>query len=204
MRVCYSDEMRKADSIAIEKYGIPGVVLMENAALACVAEIEKLNSDVSKLKVAIFCGKGNNGGDGFAIARHLYSKNCDVTVFLTSGTEFKGDALINFEIIKRMNLKIINLKEVPGDLDRYDLIVDAIFGTGIKGKITGFNFELIDAINQYSKYTLSVDIPSGINADTGEVCSVCVNAYKTVTFAAYKAGLLMYPGADVSTENVKS
>ena len=202
MKVCYSDEMRNIDKAAMEKAGIPGMVLMENAAIACVDEIEKLYTNLEGLNVAIFCGKGNNGGDGFAIARHLYNKKCDVTVFLTCGNDFKGDALLNFEIIKRMNLNIINLSQVLPDFKQYDLIVDAIFGTGIKGEITGLNFDVINAINDLSAYTLSVDVPSGIDSDSGNICTACVKADKTVTFAAYKAGLLMYPGSDYAGDIV--
>ena len=202
MKVCYSDEMRNIDKAAIEKAGIPGIVLMENAAIVCVDEIKKLYTNLEGLKVAIFCGKGNNGGDGFAIARHLYNKKCNVTVFLTCGNDFEGDALLNFEIIKRMNLNIINLSQVPLDFKQYDLIVDAIFGTGVKGEITGLNYDVINAINDSSAYILSVDVPSGIDSDSGKICSVCVKADKTVTFAAYKVGLLMYPGADYAGDIV--
>ena len=196
MKVCYSNEMKKIDEIAIHKAGIPGIVLMENAGITCIGEIQKTYNNLEGLKVAIFCGKGNNGGDGFVIARHLHNKKCDVTVYLTCGKDFSEDARINFDIIKSMGLNVIELIQPPHNLNQYDLIIDAIFGTGIKGEITGLNYDVINEINAAQVYTLSVDIPSGIDSDSGEICSVCVKANKTVTFAAYKAGLLMYPGAD--------
>lgn len=202
MRVFYSEEMRSIDRIAMEKYKIPGIVLMENAAIACVKEIEKLYKDFVCPNVGIFCGKGNNGGDGFAIARHLHNKGYNVTVFLTAGDNILGDAFINFEILSEMGIKVINLQNAPQSLDEFDLIIDAIFGTGFKGEVNGLCKDVINAINDSSVYTIAVDIPSGVNADSGEVKSVCIKADKTMTFAAYKAGLLMYPGADYVGELV--
>lgn len=196
MKACTSAQMRLIDKSASEFGGIPSIVLMENAAIACVNEITKLGSIGSAV---IFCGKGNNGGDGFAVARHLFNKGIKVTVYLVCGSDFSGDALINYEIISRMGINIIELNDTDL-LNLYisnsDITVDAIFGTGIHGEITGLAADVIEEINNHSKFTLSIDIPSGINADTGEICGLCVNADVTVTFAAYKTGLLMFPGAD--------
>jgi len=196
MKVCYSNEMKKIDEIAIHKAGIPGIVLMENAGIACIGEIQKIYNNLEGLNVALFCGKGNNGGDGFVIARHLHNKKCNVTVYLTCGKDFSKDAHINFDIIKSMDLNIVELTQPPRNLNQYDLIIDAILGTGIKGEVTGLTYDVINEINSSQVYTLSVDVPSGIDSDRGQICSVCVKADKTVTFAAYKAGLLLYPGAD--------
>ncbi len=196
MKACTSAQMRAIDKSAEELGGIPSIVLMENAAIACMEEITK---DKSIKKVAIFCGKGNNGGDGFALARHLFNKGLHVCVYLVCGSDFSGDALINFEIISKMGINIIELYDADMskfELKFYDMVIDAIFGTGIKGKIEGLASEIIEAVNENCKNILSIDIPSGINADTGEICGVCIKADKTVTFAAYKLGLLLYPGAD--------
>ena len=188
--------MRMIDKSAVEYGGIPSIVLMENAAIACVNEA--LKHDCVKSAV-IFCGKGNNGGDGFAVARHLHNKGIKVSVYLVCGSDFSGDALINYEIISRMGVRIVELNDTDL-LNLYisnaDITIDAIFGTGIHGEITGLAAEVIEEINKNSRFTLSVDIPSGISADTGEICGICVNADVTVTFAAYKTGLLMFPGAD--------
>ena len=167
--------MRKSDSDCIEKAGIPGIVLMENAAQGCVSEIVKDFPDISKKRVACFCGKGNNGGDGLAIARLLSRKGADVTVFLTHGDSYRGDAATNREIINHMDLNICHISDNTGDIiHSYDIIVDAIFGTGMYGEVDDETFALINSINNSGKYVLSVDIPSGIAADTGEICGACV------------------------------
>ncbi|MBQ3038317.1 MAG: NAD(P)H-hydrate dehydratase [Clostridia bacterium] len=197
-KVCTSEQMREIDRLAGELGGIPPVVLMENAAISCVEEI---NSEVKK--AVIFCGKGNNGGDGFAIARHLYNRGVEVSIYLVCGTDFKGDALINYEIISKYPIDIYEFDEAEFiDINRYDIIIDAIFGTGISGEIYGAAHNAIELINTSNVYTMSVDIPSGVNADNGQICGICVKADKTVTFAAYKHGQLLFPGADFCGELV--
>lgn len=200
MKVCTAEQMRRIDKSASEFGAIPSIVLMENAAFACVRLI--LNIENVKT-VAVFCGKGNNGGDGFAIARHLFMRGIDTEVYLVCGSDFSKDALINYEIISRMGIKIKEVNDTDL-LDLYiknaDVVVDAIFGTGVSGEISGIAAEVIDIINHNASTVVSVDIPSGINADTGEVCGVGIKADKTVTFAAYKKGLLLFPGADFAGE----
>lgn len=195
MKICTAAQMRSMDSDAIKKVGIPGIILMENAAIACTKIIERL----SVKKIGIFCGNGNNGGDGFAIARHLMGKNYEVTIFLVCGEEFSKDAFVNYNILRKMGANIIKLTEdnfSEYDITSGDLIVDAIFGTGVHGEIMGLAADVIKRINNNAKKVLSVDIPSGVNSDTGEICSVAVKADITVTFAAYKCGMFLYPGAD--------
>lgn len=205
MKACFAEQMRRIDRSASEIGGIPSIVLMENAALSCVDEIYKTFSNVNNLSVAVFCGKGNNGGDGFAIARHLFNKGVDVSVFLVCGTEFSGDAKINFDIIRKLDINIDvisdteNLKYI---IRSFDIIVDAIYGTGLHGSVHGISYDIIEEINASAKYVLAVDIPSGINADSGEICGVCIKANKTVTFVAYKIGMLMFPGSDYVGEVV--
>lgn len=203
MKICTADEMRKIDRHAVDIGRIPSIILMENAAFSCVREIERKNPK----RVGIFCGKGNNGGDGFAIARHLIQKGYDTEIFLVCGTDFSNDAEINYEILEKMGAKITQITS-QSPLEYYilaqDLIVDAIFGTGISGEITGLTAHVIDFINKYKKEVLSVDIPSGVNADTGEVLSVAVKADTTVTFAAYKKGMILYPGAEYTGEIIVS
>ena len=198
MKACFASEMRGVDKAASEIGGIPSIVLMENAAMACVEELKKDFANLSEKSVAVFCGKGNNGGDGFAIARHLYNMGIDVAVYLVCGNEFKGDAKINFDIIKRMNINIdviSDIEDLKYIVRSYD-IVDAIFGTGISGTVRGISYDVISEINDNAKYIMAVDVPSGINSDSGEICGVCIKADKTVTFAAYKVGMLMFPAAD--------
>lgn len=189
--------MRQADKDSIEQIGIPGIVLMENAARGCADRIFSDFGDVKGKQIACFCGKGNNGGDGLAIARLLSRAGANVTVFLTHGDSYRGDAAINREIITHMDCTICHVPEnIKDTVHSFDIIVDAIFGTGIYGAVDDDTFAVINAINSSGKYVLSVDVPSGINADTGEICGVCVNATKTVTFGAYKTGLFLFPGCD--------
>lgn len=196
-RIATAAQMKKSDNDCMEKAGIPGIVLMENAAQACVSEILKDFPDISNKRIACFCGKGNNGGDGLAIARLLSRKGAKVTVFLTHGDSYRSDAAINREIINHMNVSICHTSENTGDIiHSYDIIVDAIFGTGMYGEVDDDTFALINSINNSGKYILSVDIPSGIAADTGEICGICIKATKTVTFAAYKLGMFLFPGCD--------
>ncbi len=202
MKVCTAQQMRAIDRSAVEQGSIPSIVLMENAAIACVEEILKLDNIKSAV---IFCGKGNNGGDGFAIARHLFNRGIKITVYLVCGHDFSGDALINYEIISKLGVEIIELNSTDMldlKVSMADVVVDAIFGTGIKGEISGIAADVIEIINKNAKYILSVDIPSGVNSDDGTVSNVCIKADKTVTFAAYKLGMLLYPGASMTGEVV--
>ena len=196
LKVCSASQMRKADSIAINEYGIPGIVLMENAAGACVKRIGEL-FDINGAKVCVFCGKGNNGGDGFAIARRLIDKGALVTCYLVCGDDFGGDALVNYEVLEKLPCEIVDASnDTLDDIDRFDLVVDAILGTGISGTVRDDAYSVIQKINDKARFVFSVDVPSGLNADTGEICGICVRANETVTLAAYKKGMLTYPGAD--------
>ena len=200
MKVCTASQMREIDRSAEELALIPSVILMENAAIACVDEIMKTDNLKS---VAIFCGKGNNGGDGFAIARHLYNRGIKTDVYLVCGSDFSGDALINYEIISNMGVNIFEISDTDNldlKISMADVIVDAIFGTGIRGEIIGVAADVINLINKNAKYILSVDIPSGVDADNGKISTACIKADKTVTFAAYKLGMLLYPGASMTGE----
>lgn len=194
---CYAEQMRKIDRMAMEVGAVPGIVLMENAAIACVEELKQTFS-LRTCKAAIICGKGNNAGDGFAIARHLSRFGAEVHIFLVHGREFSGDCAVNFEIVERMQLSVedVDLLQLEQELAAYDVVVDAIYGTGIRGEIAGVAADVIRCMNEHAPYVLSVDIPSGIHADTGEICGVAVKADLTVTFAAYKVGLFLFPGSE--------
>lgn len=200
MKVCYARQAREIDRLASENAGIPSIILMENAAIACVNALIDKFQNIEGKRVAIFCGKGNNGGDGFTIARHLCNRGVETAVFLVCGDEFKGDAQINFDIIEEMGIHIehvYNTDVLDYVIPSYDITIDAIYGTGIHGEVTGIGRETIQKINKFSKFIMSVDVPSGMNSDTGEICGVCVKADMTVTFAAYKAGMFLYPAADM-------
>jgi len=185
-------EMKEMDSYAINTVGIPSIVLMENAALKVINNI-----DLNYNNYTVVCGRGNNGGDGLAIARHLIIKGKKVRIYiagdLKSGTE---DFNINLNILKNLKAEIINIKDekellqLKEDLSVSDITIDALFGIGLKRNIEGLYLEIIKMINNESKQIISVDIPSGIDGDTGKPMGICVKADKTVTFHKMKKGLL--------------
>ncbi len=203
MKVVTGQQMKAIDTYTIEELGIPGIVLMERAALAVSKAAREYLQDIQSPKVGIFCGKGNNGGDGFAIARILVSQGYDVEVFLVGRREdITGDARINLAILSKLNLEveeiindnqIIKIKEKVKDID---LIIDALLGTGIKGELRGLYPKIIRLISLFKKYVIAVDIPSGVEADTAKYIDLAIRADQTITFANPKLGNLLYPGAE--------
>lgn len=206
------DEVREIDRKAIEEYEIPGIILMENAGRNVAEEILKMLSWPEKAKVVIFCGKGNNGGDGFVIARHLYNKGVNVSVYLLtriSNSLADGDASTNLKILLNMNLKVNELlegdmKEIRKELQDCNIIVDAIFGTGLSGEVREPARSLIMRINETNIPVVSVDIPSGLDCDEGVVLGAAVKATKTVTFVAAKAGFFKECGREYTGELIVS
>jgi NAD(P)H-hydrate epimerase len=199
IKVVTAEEMGEMDRYTIKEVGVPGVVLMENAGAEIAQVIVDLLEDVESPLVHIFCGKGNNGGDGFVIARHLSNNGVDVAVLnLVAEKEIKGDALINYKIIKKMGIPIKFIRR-SADLAKYeeyespDIIVDALLGTGIKGAVRGFVKDVIDFINDLDIPVVSVDLPSGLNANTGELAGSVIIADVTVSMALPKRCHLFYP-----------
>ncbi|MEO2068089.1 MAG: NAD(P)H-hydrate dehydratase [Desulfurobacteriaceae bacterium] len=197
MRLVKASEMRSHDQETIERIGVPGVVLMENAARGVVSVIYK---EVPGSSCIVVCGKGNNGGDGLAIARNLYNLGYDVEVVLTASIEeLKGDARINGEVLSKLKVPIHIVKEasklskVLSLFEKADFIVDAIFGTGLTKPVQGFYEELIKLINRSTKKVVSVDIPSGLSSDTGKIIGTHVKADITVTFGFPKIAHVMPP-----------
>jgi NAD(P)H-hydrate epimerase len=198
MKLVTADQMRAVDQYAIERLRIPGLELMESAGRGIAEWIHELYGDsLRDLRVAVISGKGNNGGDGFVVARYLVEWGAAVKVFIVGAPEsFRGDALTNFERAKRLALSFVELTDANrvADSQDFDLIVDAIFGTGFKGVARGRIGELIDWINQADLPVVSVDTPSGLNNDTGEVEGPCVRATFTASLALPKMGQYFYPG----------
>ncbi|MEW6276245.1 MAG: NAD(P)H-hydrate dehydratase [Bacillota bacterium] len=197
MRVVTAAEMRELDRQAIEEYGIPGVVLMENAGIKVVEVIREMLGDVRGKKISIFVGKGNNGGDGLVVARHLFNLGAGVKVYLlASPEEITGDAFLNLRIWQKMGQEIRTIADRDEfDLEESDLLVDAIFGTGFRGVPREPAASVIEAINASGKPVVAVDIPSGLEADTGLARGPCIRAVRTVTFGLPKLGLVLEPGA---------
>ncbi len=207
MKIVTPEQMRKIDSYTINEVGIPGMVLMENAASAVVNQIVKGFDSVKGRKICIFAGKGNNGGDAFAVARHLHNKGAKINIFITASKEdIKGDALLNLRILDRMDIKTYEIlsdgdfKKAIDRLKGAELIVDGIFGTGIRGRIGGYTASIIKVLNQSGVPIFSIDIPSGVNGGTGEIHGECVKANKTITFAYPKFGHHIYPGCEYTGE----
>jgi len=200
MKVVTRDEIRRIDKRAIEEYGISGLILMENAGLQVSLEILEHYSPLAQKRVAIIAGKGNNGGDGFVVARHLYNRGIRVEVYLIGeSTEIKGDARVNLDILKKIGIPLyerVTSNDLSAPLRYTDIIVDAIFGTGLSSEIKNPYSDVINAINSSRKPVVSIDVPSGVDSDTGEILGVAVKADITVTFALPKRGLLVFPGAE--------
>lgn len=192
MYAAFVKDMNEIDKRAVDEYKIPGILLMENAAMAIYRRIRKHGFK----SVVIVCGSGNNGGDGFALARLLKVNGYDVNVFCFNDTsKISGDAKINFDIIISMGFEIKNnLNELEHKIREYDVVVDALFGTGFKGEVKDIYREVIDCINRNAKYIISVDIPSGIMGDSGEKGGICIYAKETITFGCLKMGHILGDG----------
>ncbi|MEP9411930.1 MAG: NAD(P)H-hydrate epimerase [Candidatus Brocadia sp.] len=197
------EEMRELDRKAIEEYRIPGIILMENAGRNVAEEVLKSIQNPQKTKVAILCGKGNNGGDGFVVARHLYNHHISVNVFLVariSDILKDGDAGTNLQILLHMKVFVRELLDtteaisVLKELGSYDIIIDALFGTGLSGEVREPFKTLINGVNNLDKPVISVDIPSGLDCNSGNVLGAAIKAKKTVTFAAGKRGFYVGEG----------
>ncbi len=197
MKIASLEQMRLMDQTAISEFGIPDQLLMENAGLASYEKIRD-RFDLQKDKFLIVCGGGNNGGDGLVVARKLFSNEAKVQVVLLSDpSKFKGSAHLNYQIAQQMKIptqSIENAQDFENLLPAFDVIVDAIFGTGLDREVGGKYRNIIQAINRSGKPVVSIDIPSGINGNTGQVMGIAVKADMTITFGLPKLGNLLLPG----------
>jgi len=200
MRILNASQMREADRRTIEDIGIPSLVLMENAGRQVVAAIEAAYEDLDERRVAILCGRGNNGGDGFVVARTLLEHEVDVSVFVIGAlAEVRGDARVNLEILGRLGLSVVEVNDEQewelhsSEIATCDLIVDALFGTGLKTPLSGMLETVVEDINEMAIPVVAVDLPSGLSADTHELIGPCIDASLTVTFAAPKIPLVLPP-----------
>ena len=204
-RIVSADEMRWCDETTIKQYGVPGLLLMENAGRGVIEVLKQKYSTLESQKILIVCGKGNNAGDGFVIARLLSSLCSHVSVLLMAlPDELKGDAKKNFKILQKYAQKShhqITLhrysRRILSSLAKPSMIVDAIFGTGFTGSVRQPFADVINWINKQEVQVVAVDIPSGVNGTTGVVENCAVRADRTVTFGSIKSGLLCNQGREL-------
>ena len=193
MKTVSVKEMQELDRMAIEDKGIPSITLMENAGKA-VSEIALTEfKNIKDKKAAIFCGSGNNGGDGFVAARHLFNKGIDVSVYLIGRrANLKNDSKVNAEALDNIGFEI---REISAPISiEHGLIIDAIFGIGLKGEVKEPARSIISGLNKKTITIISVDVPSGLDADTGEILGVSVKAGITVTMQFPKQGFYKNKG----------
>jgi NAD(P)H-hydrate epimerase len=200
MKLVTAKQMQAIDAEAIGNRGIPGLTLMENAGRGIAEHIRSLLiGDVTNKRFAIVCGKGNNGGDGFVIGRYVHSWGAHVEFFLLGRVaDLEGDAATNCKRAADINLPIVEVSSEANlpDLSTYDMIVDAIFGTGFRGAVSGIASTCISRMNASGKTIVAVDSPSGLDSDSGLVSGECVRATHTATLALPKLGQFIYPGRE--------
>jgi NAD(P)H-hydrate epimerase len=201
MRILNAAQMRDADRHTIEEIGIPSLVLMENAGRQVVAAIESAFESQLDGRVAVLCGRGNNGGDGFVVARTLLQRGIDTSVFVIGTVaEIRGDARTNLDILGRLGVTVVEINDEQtwelhfSEIARCSLIVDAIFGTGLRSALAGMLETVIADINAADIPIVAVDLPSGMSADTPHLIGDCIDASLTVTLAAPKLPLVLPPG----------
>lgn len=202
MKLLSSSQMRELDRRTIEDVGVPGIVLMENAARGVFEIIDLEAGPLDGASAAVICGRGNNGGDGFAVARMLHNAGAKPEIALAAKPgEISGDAATNMNICRNLKIPIVSITD-PKKLGvlrkivrKADFIVDALLGTGVSGPVKPFFLEIIRVMNKCDCPVFAVDAPSGVQVDDGRVFNGAVNADHTITFGAAKTGLFVYPGA---------
>jgi len=195
--------MNAIDGCSINEYGIPGILLMENAAIAVVTEAVSIMGGCRGKTVTAVAGRGNNGGDAFAAARLLLSRGAEVNVYLVGQKAgISGDALFNMTLLEKTGGIVNDLTEdqdldkLTADMNRSHLILDGIFGTGLSREVSGLAASAISRMNASGKAILAIDIPSGIDGANGSIRGICVKAHTTVTFCLPKIGLVLNPGCE--------
>jgi hydroxyethylthiazole kinase-like uncharacterized protein yjeF len=200
MRVLNTQQMREADRQTVDEIGIPSIVLMENAGRQAVAAMEAAFDDLASSKVGVLCGRGNNGGDGFVVARTLAQRGIEGIVFLLgSVSEVRGDARTNLEILGHVGVTVVEIANAQewelhfSEVSDCDLIVDAIVGTGFHPPVAGLLETVIADVNGLGVPVVAIDVPSGLSADSHEIEGDAIEASMTVTLAAPKIPLVLPP-----------
>ncbi|RJX28758.1 MAG: NAD(P)H-hydrate dehydratase [Desulfarculus sp.] len=199
-----AEQMRHCDRRTIEDVGLPGMVLMENAAQGAVRVLIKALGDPDGLRVAALCGRGNNGGDGLAMARILANRGAECTAYLLAPAEsYRGDAAANLAVARACGVEVVEapdeevLAALAPEIAGHDVYLDALLGTGLNQEVGGHFRLAIEMLNQLSSPVLAVDIPSGLCADTGAPLGAAVHADLTATFGLVKQGLVIDPAGHV-------
>ena len=194
-----ASQMKKLDQQTIKEFGLPGPVLMENAARGAVQVVQSQYPQARS--IAVFCGKGNNGGDGLAMARYFHAQGLKVKVYLTgSGNELKGDAALQLLLAAQLKIPVreligeIDLPALRQEIFYSDLLVDALLGTGLEKEVRGIFRDLIQLMNELPLPKIAIDIPSGLSSDSGQPLGLCTRADLTVTFGLPKVGQIIFPG----------
>jgi NAD(P)H-hydrate epimerase len=200
MKIVTTQQIKNIDRRAIRAFGIPGMVLMENAAAAVMTAMEKFFDGLQGVRVGIICGKGNNGGDGLALARRLRISGVPVRIaLLSSFGELKGEAKANLSILRKMDLEIVqnaSSRSLADIVGWSDVLVDALLGVGLSSPLKGAYAQAVAMINSSGRPVVAIDMPTGIDADTGGVMGTAIKADLTVTMAFLKRGHVLYPGAE--------
>ena len=201
MRVLNAAQMREVDRRTIEEIGIPSIVLMENAGHQVVEAMGSAFEDLGTQRVAVLCGRGNNGGDGFVVARTLWQQGTEVAVFLLGAVaDVHGDAKINLDVLGQLGLRVVEVPdsgawELHGpEVARYDLVVDAVFGTGLSKPLAGMLQTVVADLNASPVPVVAVDLPSGMSADSHQLIGDTIRATVTVTLGTPKIPLVLPPG----------
>lgn len=207
MKLFLAEEMKQIDAATTKEFGLPGLLLMENAGRAIAATAESILEDCNNKRIVVFAGKGNNAGDGFAAARTLLNRGARVTVvLLAEPAAYSGDALVQLEVLQKCNLFLFILRTeqdwdkaaIAGELA--DLVIDGLLGTGFHGELSPDFARAAELISSLAAPVLAIDIPSGVEPDTGKAARSAVKADVTVTLAAPKPGLYLYPGVEHAGE----
>ncbi|MFH1897705.1 MAG: NAD(P)H-hydrate dehydratase [Candidatus Desantisbacteria bacterium] len=203
MKIVTREQMQEIDKITALEYGLSGAILMENAGIQAFLAIKDYLQQIKGVKIAVLCGGGNNGGDGFVIARHLFNHGAKAIIYLLAPEERVGDdALLNLNAARQFGVPIQvianndELNAVIPELKHNKVIIDALLGTGLTGQVKGLYSQAIKIINEIHVPVIAIDIPSGLDANTGMPLGEAVRAFMTVTFGLPKVGLVIPPGIE--------
>jgi len=205
MNVVTREEMKEMDRRTIEELKLPSRILMERAGLSIVMAMEDELGNLSRYSYLVVCGGGNNGGDGLVVARNLLDYSDDVLVIMLKGEDSLSESCkANLETFRNFGGHVlflgkdVSLESLMKEIRRRDIVIDAIFGTGLKGEVKGEISEIIEGINLFAKYVVSVDIPSGVDTNTGKILGSAIKADLTVTFFLPKIGHVLFPGRELT------